>query len=264
MNILIIGDVYGDVGKEMISLYLNRIKEDYNIDFLIINGENISKGKGMLLDDYDFLKQYNTDVITMGNHIWFRNDILRYIKSHKEVIKPLNLSRYTPGEGTILLNVRGLKIRVTSVIGRVFMFDFANNQFEAMDDLLEHDTSDIHIVDFHGEATSEKIGFAKNYDGRLTAVYGTHTHVQTSDSRLLPDGTAFICDVGMTGPFDGIIGADQEAVLHKMKTNMPARFVQSNSEGQFNAWVLEISEETKKVTKHHTISITPQKKYEKH
>ena len=263
MNILIIGDVYGDVGKEMISLHLNTIRKDYEIDFLIVNGENISKGKGMSFQDYNFLKEYNTDVITMGNHIWFRNDILRYIERQKEVLKPLNLSRYTPGEGTVLLKKNGLKIRVTSIIGRVFMFDFANNQFEAMDDLLKEDESDIHIVDFHGEATSEKIGFAKNYDGALTAVYGTHTHVQTSDSRFFPKGTAFISDVGMTGPFDGIIGADHEAVLHRMKTNMPARFVQSDSEGQFNAWVLEIDEAKKKVIKHHTITINPQKKYEK-
>lgn len=257
MNILLIGDIYGETGREMLKKHLNSIKEKYNIELTIVNGENVTHGKSILKHHYEQLKALGVDVITSGNHIFKRSDVLNYINKTPDLLKPLNMSHHTPGNGSIVVNRRNKKIRVTNIMGRTFMDIMVNNPYDAIDQLLKDDESDIHIVDMHAEATAEKIAFAWNYDGKLTCLVGTHTHVQTADNRILPKGTAFISDLGMTGPHYSIIGASAEEVIWKEKTGLLSKFTPAKGEGQLSGAVLKIDDKTNKAIELERILIYP-------
>lgn len=263
MNILVIGDVYSKSGRDMISEYLDRIRIDYKIDFVIANGENISHGRSITKKHYEFLKDNGVDVITGGNHTFDKTEVVELLeKEVVDVLRPANSNPYHQGKGSYIFIVNNKKIRITNLLGSAFMKP-CDNLFYVMDQILEIDDSDIHLVDLHAEATAEKIAFAWNYDARITALWGTHTHVQTNDARILPKGTGFISDVGMTGPYYSIIGANPTEVIALQKYQLPQRLTPAKGLGQFNAIVISIDDISNKVISINTININPERPYSK-
>jgi len=268
MKVLIIGDIYSSVGREMVKIWIAKIKKKYEaeqntIDLVIANGENTTHGKSLSERHYHELKAAGIDIITSGNHIFGHPEVAKYIDSTPDLLRPLNYNPYHPGKGTIVLKVANKLVRVTNIIGRTFM-DKADNPYYALEQLITIDkenkkeNSDIHIIDFHGEATAEKLAFAWYFDGQITCLVGTHTHVQTADNRLLPQGTAFISDVGMTGAFYSIIGASPTEVIYRDRKSMPTQLKTAIGEGQFAAVVLTIDNKTNKAVKIERIFIHPQ------
>ena len=242
-----IGDVFGSPGRNYLAKMLPSIRAQYNIDFVVVNGENTTHGKSILKKHYDFYKELGIDVITSGNHIYKIPEVKDYIGTTSDLLKPLNFNVLLPGNGTVEKTVKGHTIRITNLMGRVFM-NPSENPYVCFDKLLLSSSSDIHIVDFHAEATSEKAAFAWNYDGQITALVGTHTHVPTADARLLPKGTAFITDLGMTGPLNSIIGANPTEVIAKEKYGSFSHFKPAKGPCQLSAAVISIDLITKKAT----------------
>lgn len=270
MKFLIIGDIYSQDGRKMVQEWVPRIKnylqeQNENLDFIIANGENATHGKSISLAHYHELKKLGVDVITSGNHIFApTTNAINYIKDHKDLLRPLNYNPYHPGNGTILVTTKNKKkVRVTNLIGRTFM-DKSDNPYFALENLLKleannkKEDSDIHIIDFHAEATAEKLALAWYFDGKITALVGTHTHVQTADNRLLPKKTAYISDIGMTGVYNSIIGANPEEVIYREKTLLPAKFQPATGAGQFCAVLLTIDDKTNLALKLERIFITPE------
>ena len=231
MKILFIGDVFGEVGRDLVEKYLQDIKNKHEIDFVICNGENATHGRGLIKNHYDELLNYGVDCITMGNHTFDREEILDWIDEANFLVRPANYSKYVPGVGTRVFEVNNIKIQVTNLLGRVFSGDIINHPVEKLDDIVEVSDADIHIVDFHADATAEKICLGYEFDGKVSAILGTHTHVQTADERILDNGTAYISDVGMCGPFNQCIGMDKINVTYRMKTGLPARFESGSEPG---------------------------------
>lgn len=243
MKILFIGDIVGKVGRRMIKDHLNEIVNKYNIDFVIANGENVSHGKGLLKHHYFELLDDGVDVITLGNHYDNKVEIRNYIDNVDRLVRPLNLTKGFPGEGSIVYDVDGVSIRVTNVLGTAFMNEEVNNPYYALVELLSDqdlEPSNIHIIDFHAEATGEKICLAHALDGKVSAVLGTHTHVQTRDYRILEHGTAFISDVGMTGLYESALGFDIDSVTNKIIYGHQTPFkVPDNGKGLLSAIVID-------------------------
>ena len=246
MKILFIGDVVGRVGrrmlKERISYYVNK----YEIDFVIANGENATHGKGLNRNHYFELLDAGVDAITLGNHYMSKIEILRYIDSVDRLVRPLNLLKEFPGEGSVLFDVNGVSVRVTNILGSAFMDEEVNAPYYSIITLLsEEEPATVHIVDFHAEATGEKQSLAFALDGKVSAVLGTHTHVQTSDAHILPKGTAFISDVGMTGYADGVLGSTSETVVNKLIYGQQSKFqTPDDGRGIFSAVVIDIDDIT--------------------
>ena len=239
MKILFIGDVYGTRGLEAIERFLPEIKRDYGYHILIINGENSADGLGLREKDYKFLMAQGAHVVTLGNHGFSKRDILEFIEE-SNIVRPINYPKNTPGKGVQIIQFNQEKVAVINVMGRIFMHDPLNNPFEALDEVLASLDVDEIIVDVHAEATSEKLAIAHYLDGRVSAVIGTHTHVQTNDAMQLPKGTLYLTDVGMTGVRFGILGADKDLVMRKFLTGMPVRLKPSNdSELQLNAVLID-------------------------
>lgn len=255
MNILILGDVYGRPGRTILKKELPQIISEYQIDFTIVNGENASGGNGLTSKNAKELLNLPIDVITMGNHVWQQKELLETIDDFSQIIRPLNYPEPCPGKGydvfTCVLNHgETKKICVVNLSGQIFMPSL-NCPFNAMLAIMEElkKSSDLILIDFHAEATSEKIAFGYFMDGYATAVYGTHTHVQTADERILHEGTAYITDIGMTGPLDGVIGVDKQIIIDNMLTKRPNRFVTATGAVQINGIILEIDEIENKVSK---------------
>ena len=249
MKILFIGDIVGRVGRRMVKECLPNIVDKYNIDFVIANGENASHGKGLLRHHYFELIESGVDVITLGNHYDSKKDIRGYLDRVDRLIRPLNLLNEYPGEGSAVYDVNGVSIRVTNLLGSSFMKEEVNNPYYSLLDYLfnQEEKEDIHIVDFHAEATGEKICFAYAFDGKVSAVIGTHTHVQTRDARILAEGTGFISDVGMTGLYDGALGFDKDSVVNKLMYGNQSKFsIPEEGRGLFSAVVLNVDERTGK------------------
>jgi metallophosphoesterase (TIGR00282 family) len=238
MNILIIGDVYGDSGLRTLKRKLPQIKKDERIHMVIANGENVDKGLGIKEAQYKELMSLGIQAITMGNHTYHKREIYDFIED-SNIIRPANYPSAAPGKGVLTIKYNDKRVTVINMMGRIFMGDSLNNPFAEIDRILETVNSDYILVDFHAEATSEKLAFAHYVDGRVTCVYGTHTHVPTADNLVLPNGTLYITDVGMTGPLFGILGANKETVIHKFTTGLPARLTESTDpHTQFNAIVI--------------------------
>ncbi len=249
MKILIVGDVVSKLGRKALEENIKKIRNEHTINFTIINGENISHGKGMNFNHYKWLMELGANVITMGNHTFNNKQIFSYIDTVNNLVRPLNYPIDKPGKGYVTINYNGIKITVFQVIGNTFMEEGNSSPFEAADKLLNTIDSDIYICDFHGEATSEKIAFGYYLDGRVNVIYGTHTHVQTCDERILPNGSAYITDVGMTGALNGVIGTKKEIILNRFVHNKKEVFEPEDSGPmQFNAIIVEINETTHKVT----------------
>ena len=246
MRILFIGDIVGKIGRRMVKQYLQNYVDKYHIDFVIANGENVTHGKGILRHHYLELINSGIDVVTLGNHYDNKNDIRRYIDSTDRLIRPLNLTHPYPGEGSIVYELNGITIRVTNVLGSAFMHEEVNNPYYALIDLINNEEeTNIHIVDFHAEATGEKLCLAYALDGKVSAVLGTHTHVQTRDYKILENGTAYISDVGMTGYADGALGFDKDTVVNKLMYGEQSRFdLPDEGRGIFSAVVLDVDDVT--------------------
>ncbi|MCP3739174.1 TIGR00282 family metallophosphoesterase [Rossellomorea sp. BNER] len=225
MNILFIGDVVGSLGREMITEYLPKLKAKYRPTLTIVNGENAASGRGITQKIYKGFLQDGANVVTMGNHTWDNKEIFEFIESSKNIVRPANFPKGTPGKGLIFANMNGVEIAVINLQGRTFMPPL-DCPFEKAEELVNEakKRTPFIFVDFHAEATSEKQAMGWFLDGKVTAVVGTHTHIQTADNRILPNGTAFIADVGMTGPYDEILGMTKEAVIKKFMTSLPVRF----------------------------------------
>lgn len=233
----------------MVKDYLASFTEKYHIDFVIANGENASHGKGLLRHHYFELIESGVDVVTLGNHYDSKNDLRRYIDNVDRLIRPINIINEYPGEGSAVFDVNGVFIRVINVLGSAFMKEAVNNPYYSTLDALDNpeESANITIVDFHAEATGEKICFAYAFDGKVSAVLGTHTHVQTRDYRILENGTAFISDVGMTGLYDGALGFDKNTVVSKLMYGNDVRFdIPNEGKGIFSAVVLDIDENSGK------------------
>lgn len=215
MNILFIGDIVGKVGRKALKKNLSFIKEKYDIDFTIANGENISNGRGISLNHYNFLINEGVDCITLGNHYVDKMDEFSLFINNEDIIRPLNLKEDIGGEGSRIFDVNGIKIRVSNILGEVFMKEEVYSPYQVLSNLTKGDYSDIHIVDFHAETTGEKLTIAYAFEGEISALIGTHTHVQTNDAFIINNKTGYISDVGMCGARNGILGFEKDSVIDK-------------------------------------------------
>ncbi|WP_428908593.1 TIGR00282 family metallophosphoesterase [Niallia sp. Krafla_26] len=253
MNILFIGDVVSSMGRDMVKEYLPKLKEKYRPHITIVNGENAAGGKGITEKIYRGFLEIGAQAVTLGNHTWDNREIFEFIDHAKYLVRPANFPENNPGQGIVYLKMNSEEIAVISLQGRTFLA--ANDcPFQKADQLIEEAKvrTPIIFVDFHAEATSEKQAMGWYLDGRVSAVIGTHTHVQTADHRILPKGTAFMSDVGMTGPYDEILGMDKEVVIRRFLTGLPGRFeVPKTGRAQLSAVCIEIDNKTgnaKKIT----------------
>ena len=240
LKILFIGDVVGRPGRRAVSLFLAENKDKY--DLVVANGENLAAGKGMTFDKYQEMISAGVDYFTSGNHIWNNDDMIPYLDDEKvKVLRPANYPETSPGRGyaeIILKN--GKKVLLLNLLGRVFMRDDIEDPFVIGKNIADEHHGEIIIVDFHAEATSEKMALGYYLDGKVTAVLGTHTHVQTADEKILPEGTAFISDVGMTGPENSVLGVKKEIIIEKFLTQLPLSHKVATGNSIFCAVELEI------------------------
>jgi len=226
VNILFVGDVVGRPGREALEDRLASLRAELEVAVCVVNGENVADGVGITPKLAERLLAAGADAITLGNHTWRRQEIGPYLAASDRVVRPANLAAAAPGRGiTIVAAEDGTRVGVVNVMGSLSLQP-ARSMWEVVDDLVDEarETTPVVVVDVHAEATSEKIALARWLDGRVTAVIGTHTHVQTADARVQPGGTAAITDVGMTGPHDSVIGVKAEQATYRMRTGMPVRF----------------------------------------
>jgi len=226
LRVLMLGDIVGRPGRRAVQELLPSLLKDYQPDLVIANGENAAGGNGITKEVAEELFNQGIDLLTMGNHVWDRQGTAELLEEEKRIIRPANYPPGVPGRGFVLLEVKGLlKIGIINLQGRIFMppSDCPFRVARALVEELKRETPMI-LIDFHAEATSEKVALGWYLDGEVSAVLGTHTHVQTADARLLPEGTAYITDVGMTGPRDSVLGLDPQAIIKRFLTQMPVRF----------------------------------------
>ncbi len=258
MNILVIGDVVGKPGRKIIKETLAGIQKEYNIEFTIVNAENAAGGRGLTREVMGELLSSNIDVLTMGNHVWDNRDIFNFIDDEYRLIRPANYPEPCPGQGFHIYTAGfNIKVAVINISGRVYLPSL-DCPFRKLDDILASiaEEADLIIVDFHAEATSEKLALGYYADGRVTALLGTHTHIQTADERILPHGTAYITDLGMTGPADSILGMKKEAVINRFLSQRPARFEVATGLGQIQGAIIEVDPNTFKAVSIYRISQT--------
>lgn len=246
MNILILGDIIGKPGRTAVKKVLPSLIEEKSIDFVIANGENVAGGIGINPRISDYLLDAGIDVITTGNHVYKKKEIYEYIEIQSRLLKPANYPPGTPGKGFNIFEPKkpsNKKIAVINLCGRVFISEL-DCPFRSADKILEkvRKETNIILVDFHAEVTSEKIAMGWYLDGRVSAVIGTHTHVQTADEKILYKGTAYITDVGMVGPQDSVIGVEKELIIERFKTQMPQRFVVAKRDVWLNGVIIELEE----------------------
>lgn len=246
LRILFIGDVVGQLGLKLIQHYVPELKRQLKPQVTIVNGENIADGKGITEPLYKALLQAGTDVVTLGNHAFRKREALDFIDGAAKLIRPANFPEGVPGAGYTIVNVNQTKLAVINLQGRVFL-DAIDDPFTKADALLQEirKLTPLIFIDFHGEVTSEKLALAYYLDGQVSAVVGTHTHVQTNDARILDKGTAFLTDVGMTGSYEGILGVKRQPVIHNFLTRLPARFEPiEDGAGQLGACYIDVSDKT--------------------
>lgn len=243
MRILFIGDIVGQPGRAIVEERLPELLDQYHPDLVLANAENMANGRGLTPKLAEALFDANVDILTTGNHVWDNREIYGYIDNDRRIVRPANFPKGVPGLGYSLVKVGTVQVAVINLMGRVFMGDY-DSPFAVIDDILKeiHSSTKHVFIDFHAEATSEKMAFAHYVDGRVSAVVGTHTHVQTADERILPGGTAYITDVGMCGPINSIIGMKKEQVLQRFLTQMPIRFEVETGAAMLNAVVVELAQ----------------------
>lgn len=249
MKVLAVGDIVGEAGVRKLKGILPDLKKRDEIDFVVTNGENAAGGMGLIERNFKDLLEAGTDVVTMGNHTWGKKDIFKFI-DHPQLLRPANYPKGVVGKGLGIYECKGKKIAVMNLMGRVDLNILTENPFVMAKEMVDElqGKVDMIFIDFHAEATAEKIAMGRFLDGKITALWGTHTHVQTADEQILPNGTAYITDLGMTGPKDSVIGMDISASLKRFETTLPEKYKLAEGECIFNAVEFEIDDETNKVT----------------
>ncbi len=258
MNILVIGDIVGAPGMEALRRNISKLKQEFNIDFTIANGENSADGMGITLKILKDMYALGVDVVTMGNHTWGKKEIFSFIDDEDRLIRPANYTKGICGKGYTILPCKNMKIGVMNLIGRVDTGGSYDSPFEVADEeitKMKKEGADIIVIDFHAEATAEKKALAYYLKDKVNILFGTHTHVQTNDDTIYETGMGYITDVGMTGPKDSIIGMAPEAALKRFLTQIPERYACATGEPMLNAVVFEFDEKAKKVTRIDKISI---------
>ncbi len=248
MKILCIGDIIGRTGRNALKHFLSEIIKEEEIDFVIANGENAAGGFGLTKKVFNELKSLDIDVITSGNHIWDKKEITEFIDKEETLLRPANYPNSVPGRGYGIFKKNEKSIGVINLMGRVFMGIPLDCPFKKFDEIYEKikDSVDYIIVDFHGDATSEKQAFGFYVDGRVDLVVGTHSHVQTSDERFLPNGTGYITDLGLTGTLESVIGMEKEEAIHKFLTGMPVKYKVAKGKFAFQGLIFDTKEKTLK------------------
>lgn len=248
LRVLAIGDLVGEQSVKKLREELPKIREEEKIDFVIVNAENVAGGMGITTKIFNELKELKVDAITMGNHTWGKKDIFSFANDPK-LLRPANYAPNVPGHGYGIFDCKGKKVCVINLIGRTDMNVLSENPFLKMNDILNEvkGKADIIILDFHAEATAEKIAMGYYLDGRITAMFGTHTHVQTADETILEKGTGYITDIGMTGPKKSVIGMDVSASLKRFETTLPEKYKLADEKCMLNGCIFKINEETCRV-----------------
>lgn len=250
MNILAVGDIVGQVGVKELQKRLPKLKEEYKIDFCVVNGENAAEGMGITEKLFYDILRAGADAVTMGNHTWGKKEIFKFIDDPK-LLRPINYPEGVCGKGMKIYNCKNKKIAVINALGRAEINILTENPFlevrKAVDAIKNQ--IDIIILDFHAEASAEKLAMAYYLDGDITIQFGTHTHVQTADEKIFPKGTAYITDIGMTGPKDSIIGMEKEAALKRFLTALPEKYKIAEGEAMLNACVFCVNDESNRVEK---------------
>ena len=256
IHVLAVGDVVGDAGVDFLSRHLPALRKSYDVHFTVVCGENAACN-GLLPAQADAIFSAGADVITMGNHTWDKQQIVKYMERNAYIIRPANYTGRAPGRGWgVFDGPRGLRIRVVDLIGRVAMDTNFDNPFTKMDWILRQGDADITLVDFHAEATSEKGAMAWYLDGRAQALWGTHTHVPTADCQVLPKGLGFVTDLGMTGPSQSVIGIRPEQAINRFLGGLPRRFEPAPGPCQLNAVLFEIDTDAKRCVDVRRIDVT--------
>ena len=248
MKILAVGDIVGEGGIQKLKTVLPKLKHEEQIDFVITNGENSAGGMGITEKNYKEILAAGTDVVTLGNHTWSKRDIFNFIDS-PQLIRPANYTPGIPGKGYVILKCKEKNIAVINLIGRVDVNVLSENPFKIANTLIEElkSKASLIIIDFHAEATAEKIALGHYLDGKVTAIFGTHTHVQTADGKILPKGTGYITDIGMTGPEHSVIGMEISASIKRLETTLPEKYRLAEGNCMFNGVIFEIDDNTNKV-----------------
>lgn len=248
IRVLFIGDIVGQPGCRFLRQILPRLKQEEHVDVCIANGENSAVGNGILPCSADSLFDSGVDVITTGNHVFRRREIYSYLDEHPQLIRPANYPDRCNGNGYYVYDGGRFQLCVINLMGTVFLDNLAH-PFYTMDRILQEVKADLYFVDFHAEATGEKKALAYYLDGRISALVGTHTHVQTADERILPNGTGYLTDAGMTGPVESVLGVNPQNIITRYLTCMPTRFEVPDGACQFNGVVLDLDEKSGKCTK---------------
>lgn len=259
MNLLFLGDIVGRVGRDLIRRHVRALAIRYEADLVIANGENAAGGAGITRDNTYEILGAGVDVITTGNHVWDKRETLEFIGNEPRLLRPANFPEGTPGAGSVVVSAKnGIKVGVINVMGRVFLTPLDNPFRVAEREIarVRKDGAHAIFVDIHAETTSEKIALGYYLDGMVSAVVGTHTHVQTADERILPGGTACLSDVGMTGAHDGVIGVDKDAIIARFVTGLPGRFDGATGDPRLHGVVVTIDEETAHATAIARVSLT--------
>ena len=248
MKILAVGDIVGESGVRKLKEELPKIKKEKNIDFVITNGENSAGGMGLTEKNFKDIMDAGTNVVTMGNHTWGKKDIFKFI-DNPNLLRPANYPKGVVGKGLGIYECKGKKIAVMNFLGRVDLNILTENPFVLAKEMVEdiQDKVDMIFIDFHAEATAEKIAMGRFLDGKITALFGTHTHVQTADEQILPNGTAYITDLGMTGPKESVIGMNIQASLKRFETTLPEKYKLAEGDCMLNAVIFDVNEESNKV-----------------
>jgi len=248
LRLLFLGDVIGEPGRKAVIEMVPRLKQAWGIDFVVVNGENAAAGRGITGKITIDLLRAGVAVITSGDHIWDQKEVVSYIETEPRLLRPINYPPGTPGRGSIVLETAKGKVGVINVQGRTFMQPSLENPFRLVDEEVRRLRAETHIlfVDMHAETTSEKIAIGRFLDGKVSAVAGTHTHIQTADEQIFPGGTAFICDAGMCGPTESVLGREIQPIIQRFVSSMPVNFPVAKGEVKLHGILVDIDPSTGK------------------
>jgi metallophosphoesterase (TIGR00282 family) len=259
MKLLFIGDIVGRPGRDLVRRHVRALAASLDADLVIANGENAAGGAGITRENMYEILGAGVDVITTGNHVWDKRETLEFIVNEPRLIRPANYPAGTPGAGSCVVDARnGVRVGVINAMGRVFLHAI-DDPFRAADREIarvKEDGAQVIFIDFHAETTSEKLAFSYYVDGRVAAVIGTHTHVQTADERILAGGTACLSDAGMTGPHDGVIGMDRDAVIARFMSGLPGRFETASGDPRLNGVLVTVDEHSARATHIERVSLS--------